>query len=224
MRWWWGSLCTRPIRLLGFIVLAHFNNNPRIDMSPHSDTLAWFRANQSLPFLLNAACLGEKQQKLTCSHHDIVKYCFELALNSNHSILSHACLSKTNGQMIKINQVRVIYSTEFTIFLQKKWIFNLKYFPGKFGNPGKSNSCPGSLSKGSILRRLQEKSGAMACMNVVAFKHVGMILGFVNLDRILLSESPIFRWLINKGKQHSSTATFLTRLFKKIVFSGMVPF
>jgi hypothetical protein len=74
----------------------------------------------------------------------------------------------------------------------------LKYFPGKFGNPGKSNSCPGSLSKGSILRRLQEKSGAMACMNVVAFKHVGMILGFVNLDRILLSESPIFRCENNK--------------------------
>jgi hypothetical protein len=38
----------------------------------------------------------------------------------------------------------------------------------------------------------------MACMNVVAFKHVGMILGFVNLDRILLSESPIFRCENNK--------------------------
>ena len=30
-------------------------------MSPHSDTLFWFRANQSLLFLLNAACLAEKQ-------------------------------------------------------------------------------------------------------------------------------------------------------------------
>jgi hypothetical protein len=29
-----------------------------LDMSPHSDTLAWFRANQYLLFLLNAA---EKQ-------------------------------------------------------------------------------------------------------------------------------------------------------------------
>ena len=27
-----------------------------------SDTLSWFRANQSLLFLLNAACLAEKQQ------------------------------------------------------------------------------------------------------------------------------------------------------------------
>jgi hypothetical protein len=30
-------------------------------MSLHSDTLFWFRANQSLLFLLNAACLVEKQ-------------------------------------------------------------------------------------------------------------------------------------------------------------------
>jgi hypothetical protein len=31
-------------------------------MSPHSDTLSWFRVNHSLFFLLNAACLAEKQQ------------------------------------------------------------------------------------------------------------------------------------------------------------------
>ena len=31
-------------------------------MSPHSNTLFWFQANQSLLFLLNAACLAEKQQ------------------------------------------------------------------------------------------------------------------------------------------------------------------
>jgi hypothetical protein len=42
--------------------LAHWNNSPRMDMSPHLDTLAWFRANQTLLFLLNAACLAEKQQ------------------------------------------------------------------------------------------------------------------------------------------------------------------
>ena len=45
-----------------FIVLAHWNNSPRIDMSLHSDTLFWFRSNQSVLFLLNAACLAEKQQ------------------------------------------------------------------------------------------------------------------------------------------------------------------
>jgi len=45
-----------------FIVLAHWNNSPRVDMSPYSDTLSWFRANQSLLFLLSAASLAEKQQ------------------------------------------------------------------------------------------------------------------------------------------------------------------
>jgi hypothetical protein len=33
----------------------------RVDISFHSDTLFWFRANQSLLFLLNAACVAEKQ-------------------------------------------------------------------------------------------------------------------------------------------------------------------
>jgi hypothetical protein len=43
------------------IVHAHWNNNPCIDMSPHPDTLSWFRTNQSLSFLLREACLTEKQ-------------------------------------------------------------------------------------------------------------------------------------------------------------------
>ena len=63
MRWWWGQLCTRPTSSVGFfIVLAHWNNSLWIDMSAHSDTLSWFWANQFLLFLLNAACLVEKQQ------------------------------------------------------------------------------------------------------------------------------------------------------------------
>ena len=45
-----------------FTVLARWNNSSRIDMSPHSDTFSWFRANQSLPFLLNASCLAKIQQ------------------------------------------------------------------------------------------------------------------------------------------------------------------
>ena len=49
-------------RNLFWLILAHWNNSPRLDMSLHSDTLFWFRANQSLPFLFNAACLAEKQQ------------------------------------------------------------------------------------------------------------------------------------------------------------------
>ena len=51
-------------RLLYFryTFLEHRNNIPRLNMSLRSDTLSWFRANQSLLFLLNAACLAEKQQ------------------------------------------------------------------------------------------------------------------------------------------------------------------
>jgi hypothetical protein len=45
-----------------FIVLAHWNTRRRIDTSPYSDTLSCLRTNQSLLFLLNAACLAEKQQ------------------------------------------------------------------------------------------------------------------------------------------------------------------
>jgi len=45
MRWrWWGPLCTHDTNTLSwiFIVLAHWNNSPRVDMSLHSDTLFWF--------------------------------------------------------------------------------------------------------------------------------------------------------------------------------------
>jgi len=45
-----------------FIVLAHWNNSPRIVMRLHSDTIKWFPAKQSLLLFLSAACLAEKQQ------------------------------------------------------------------------------------------------------------------------------------------------------------------
>jgi hypothetical protein len=45
-----------------FIVLAHWKNSSRVDMSLHSDTLSWFHANQSLLLLLNVLWLAEKQQ------------------------------------------------------------------------------------------------------------------------------------------------------------------
>jgi hypothetical protein len=66
MRWWWGSFCNRQTRLIGFfLVLAHWNNSPQIDMSHHSDTISWFRAKQFLLFLLNDVCVAEKQQIYT---------------------------------------------------------------------------------------------------------------------------------------------------------------
>jgi hypothetical protein len=44
-------------------VWCYWNNSQQIDMSPHSDTLSWL-VNQSLLFLLNAACLAEISNKL----------------------------------------------------------------------------------------------------------------------------------------------------------------
>ena len=55
-------------------MLAHWNNSPRIDMSHQSDTLSWFRANQSFTFLFTAVRLEEKKNfGLTCfaRTHDI---------------------------------------------------------------------------------------------------------------------------------------------------------
>jgi hypothetical protein len=40
------------------MVLAHWNNTPRIHMSPKSVTLSWFRTNQSLLFQLKAVYLA----------------------------------------------------------------------------------------------------------------------------------------------------------------------
>jgi len=47
----WGPLCTRPT-LWMLIVLSYWNSSPRVNKSLHSDTLFWFRANQSLLFSL----------------------------------------------------------------------------------------------------------------------------------------------------------------------------
>ena len=42
-------------------MLAHWKNSPLVDMLLHSDTLFWFQDNQYLLWILNTACLLEKQ-------------------------------------------------------------------------------------------------------------------------------------------------------------------
>ena len=60
-RWW--PLCNGPTRLVGFfIVLPHWNNIQQVDKLLHSDTLPWFRANQSLLLLRNVVCSAEKRR------------------------------------------------------------------------------------------------------------------------------------------------------------------
>ena len=55
-----------------FIVLAHWHNSLWIDMSPHSDTLSWFRANFSLLFLHNDVSLAEKQYHFYSLWFDLI--------------------------------------------------------------------------------------------------------------------------------------------------------
>ena len=43
-----------------FIVLGHWDNSSRVDMSLHSDILFWFRGNPYELLLLKAACLAVK--------------------------------------------------------------------------------------------------------------------------------------------------------------------
>ena len=57
MRWWWWCLlCTRP-KQLDFIVLAHCNNSPRVDIFLYSYT-SWFWTSQPLVtyFLMQYVC------------------------------------------------------------------------------------------------------------------------------------------------------------------------
>ena len=61
---------------LDFYRLANWNNNPQIDMSPHSDTLSWFQPNPSLGFLLTAVCFkqlsGEATKVIIFSSPDLL--------------------------------------------------------------------------------------------------------------------------------------------------------
>ena len=59
-----SALCLTNTLCWMFIVLAHWNNSPRVDISFPSNTLLWFRANQSLLLFHSGVCLAKKQQIL----------------------------------------------------------------------------------------------------------------------------------------------------------------
>jgi hypothetical protein len=52
---------TKPLNWI-FTVLTHWNKNPRVAMSFHTDTLFWFWANTSFLLLLIGVCLANEQQ------------------------------------------------------------------------------------------------------------------------------------------------------------------
>ena len=60
---WRGPLCTLDQHSeLDFHSASSMKQQSTDRHLPHSDTLSWFQANQSLLFLLNAVCLVEKKQ------------------------------------------------------------------------------------------------------------------------------------------------------------------
>jgi hypothetical protein len=69
----------------------------QIDMSPHSDKFSRFQANQSLFFLLNAACLAEKQQNTNSIVFDFTRPWLELNIyrtrreHANHYTTNAVC-------------------------------------------------------------------------------------------------------------------------------------
>jgi hypothetical protein len=69
-----------------FIVLDHWNNSPQVDILLHSDTLFWLRANQSLLFLFNAACLALYIRKINLFSPWYSWKLAELALTNNHTL------------------------------------------------------------------------------------------------------------------------------------------
>jgi hypothetical protein len=60
-KWWWYLHCTSSTRLVELVVLVQWSYNMHVAMSLQSDTLSWFRLNQSLLLLLNYACSAEMQ-------------------------------------------------------------------------------------------------------------------------------------------------------------------
>jgi hypothetical protein len=97
--------------------VAHWNDNPQIDTSLHSDTLSRFRDNQSLPFLLFAACLAEKQTNAIFIVFGLtrlgfepmiywtgVKYLWHWNENKNSKILWTTYRHKTAYKLLSTNE------------------------------------------------------------------------------------------------------------------------
>ena len=59
MRWWWrGPLCSRPTR--SWIVLAHWNNSPRVAMSLHSRHIILILSQPVFALSLQCCVLSEE--------------------------------------------------------------------------------------------------------------------------------------------------------------------
>ena len=108
-----------PFGIFKLFLLAHWNNRPRIDMSPNSDTLSWFRVKFWL-FLLNAACLTEKKPIPILSLSQTTIYCTRDEHTKNYTTVNRNIYLLTmkhnifnNYKIEKMPQNLIIYSYEF---------------------------------------------------------------------------------------------------------------
>jgi hypothetical protein len=66
MKWWWCLLLTKSNTFNWiYIVLVHWHNSLRVNMSPHSNTLSCFHANQSFcsySLMLHSSQVSSKYQ------------------------------------------------------------------------------------------------------------------------------------------------------------------
>ena len=107
-----------------FLVLADWNNNPRIDMSLHSDTISCFLANQSLLFLLNATCLAEKQQ---IPIFDLTRSGLEPTIYRTRD--EHATSPMRLSSLEIDRRVLIIYLINFSssLFMSYKYFIKIKF-------------------------------------------------------------------------------------------------
>jgi hypothetical protein len=84
-------------------VLDQWNNSPLVDISFHSETLSWFRANQYLILLLKPVCLTRNQQ--------IPIYCLWHERNSNLLYTTLETNTQTITPSVKLLHLQSNYYT-----------------------------------------------------------------------------------------------------------------
>ena len=110
-------------------MLAHWNNSPRIDMSPHLDTLSWFRARSGLESTIYHT-RGEHANHYAT---DAVKQMSTLSILSSFSCVNLTCRLYPHSQCILIMYI-IIVCTQALVSFKKYMPPPLPYF--------KVNICP----------------------------------------------------------------------------------
>jgi hypothetical protein len=93
-------------------VLAQRNNSPRINISPHSGKLYWFRANTSLLLLLSSACIAEKQTRCIGATRMSPSWILRRLANvspffnslSNRLRITNYCLRSVSSSLLKFTR------------------------------------------------------------------------------------------------------------------------